>query len=117
MPAARIEHGLLVTGHDLETLHYAVTVTIRARKRNGLPPLPSLTRLLHLMSGHTDTPKPSRDDSGVHEPVPITEAAALLDCSPRHARRLAPQLGGRKHRGRWTVDRQALSEHIQGRSA
>ncbi|MBB3038979.1 DNA-binding protein [Hoyosella altamirensis] len=116
MPAARIEHAVIVTGHDLNTLRYAIEVAIRARKRNGLPASPTLTRLLHLTSGHTDDRKPPGDETTPHDPIPLAAAAEQLGVSARHARRLAPRIGGRKVKGRWTVDRHALAEHLEGRT-
>ncbi|MBP2454614.1 hypothetical protein [Mycolicibacterium lutetiense] len=46
--------------------------------------------------------------------VPVAEAAARLGISVRQARRLAPQLEGRKIAGCVFVDETALRQHTEG---
>ena len=43
------------------------------------------------------------------------DSPARLGISDRHARRLAPKLGGKKNAGCWFVDEVALAQHIEGR--
>jgi hypothetical protein len=48
--------------------------------------------------------------------VPIAEAAERLGISVRHARRLAPKLGGQRIAGSWFVDELALRQHTEGKT-
>jgi hypothetical protein len=105
--------ALLLTGTALEACRYAVAVAQRARARNGLPPSTQLAQLGEALAaaGQTDSPA---EPAGQPDNVTTSEAAALLGCSERKARRLAPQLGGRLTGGRWLLDRVAVTEHLEG---
>ncbi len=105
--------AVLLTGNALDAARYAVHIAQDHRRRNGLPPLAALAALAAAMSpgGHADTPAPL---VGEADYMTTDEAAALLGCSERHVRRMAPALGGRLVGGRWLVDRQAVAEHIEG---
>ena len=104
------------TGDALGLLAYAVDTTQRARARNGLPPLAGLVSLRALVTpaGHGDNPS---EPEGEPELVTTREAAELLHLSARTVRRLAPGLGGRLVGGRLLLDRQAITEHLQGATA
>ena len=108
--------AVVLTGDALALVAYAVDTTQRARARNGLPPLAGLVSLRALVTpaGHGDNPS---DPEGEPELVTTREAAELLRCSERTARRLAPKLGGRNIGGRWLLDRHAVAEHLQGATA
>lgn len=121
MTVLRIPAGaVLLTGSALEAARYAVTVAQRARRRNGLPPLGSLVALAEALDaaasvgGHEDT---TDDTPGEADYMTTDEAARLLGCTPRTARRKASALGGRIIGGRWLVDRQAVAEHLEGMTA
>lgn len=107
--------SLLLTGRTLQTVGYAVDVAQKARRRNGLPPSRELAALAELLAvnGQTDSPE---QPPGEHDAMTIHEAAALLQQSTRTVRRLAPQLGGRKVGRSWLLDRQAVTEHRDGRA-
>jgi hypothetical protein len=47
--------------------------------------------------------------------ITTSEVAALLGCSPRRVRQLAPQLGGQQLGRSWIFDRDAIGEHADGR--
>lgn len=117
----RIPAGaVLLTGGALDAARYAVEVAQRARRRNGLPPVASLTALADALDaamavgGQTDT---IDDAQGDPDYMTTDEAAELLGISPRSVRRMASRLGGRLVGGRWLVDRQAVSEHLEGLTA
>jgi len=110
--------ALLLTGDSITAVRYAVRVAIAARHRNGLRVPASLAELAAAVTdpGRTDTePEPAQHDHT--EMIDTREAARMLGCSNRQARRLAPLLGGRIHAGRWLLDRDAVTEHLNGRTA
>lgn len=111
---ARVPDGsVLITGADLAVARYAVNVTLRHRRRQGLPDIQGLARLGDALAevGQTDT---EPEASGEAEYMTVDEAARRLSCSARSARRLAERLGGRKLGGRWLIDTQAVQDHLQG---
>jgi len=117
-PVQRLADGvILLTGDAVAALAYAVHVAQRARHRNGLPPSRALAALAAATApGQPDTPT-SPDLDTDRDEITTEEAARMLHCSNRQARRLAPQLGGRLIAGRWLLDRRAVTEHIEGRTA
>ncbi|ETT28028.1 hypothetical protein RAJCM14343_2739 [Rhodococcus aetherivorans] len=116
---------VLVSGPALAAVEYAIRVAQDARRRNGLRPSRDLELLAASVSaaGQTDIGAAQSDETeNVAEVCPedgdwITsdQAAGLLGCTPRQARRLAPLLGGRLTGGRWLIDRLAVEEHRAGR--
>lgn len=119
-PVQRLAPGVvLLTGAGVDAARYAAAVAIRARHRNGMSASRDLERLYNATTmsatGQTDLePSLDADDDGVTEWATTEEAATLLGCSARHARRLAPRLGGRRAGRGWLIDRQALTEHQKG---
>ncbi len=107
--------SVLITGSGLDALRYAVRVAQRARQRNGLPRVAALDALAAAVAapGQPDSPN---DPVGEADDVTTEQAAEMLGVSLRTVRRLAPGLGGRLVGGRWLLDRQAVTEHINGRS-
>lgn len=112
---ARIEHGVLLTGREIEAVGYAIKLAQRVRARNGLPVSRDLAALAAALAatGQSDSPGQPEDDTDF---IAVSAAADLLGASERTARRLAPRLGGRKIGGRWLVDRQAVVEHAAGQA-
>lgn len=122
----RVGGVVVLSGPALRCALDAALVAIRQRKLTaGMPfsttPYEALAcelRAAMAANGHADV-----RDCAISEPVPVDEqptvplpdAATHLDISLRQARRLAPQLGGRKIAGSWFVDGTALREHIEGR--
>ncbi|REE74380.1 hypothetical protein C8E05_3815 [Rhodococcus wratislaviensis] len=109
---------VLLTGPAVGAVRFALAIALAARRRNGLPvpvPLAELAAELSV-GGHTDAKAKGGSNT---EPRHITteEAAQMLGCSNRQARRLAPQLGGKLAGGRWLLDRAAVTEHLEGRTA
>ena len=125
MSVHRITDGVLLTGGALDAARYCVEVAQRARARNGLPPSVTIARLAAALAptGQGDAPDDVGEQSGsgpvsaLQEVVGTREAAGLLGCSPRQARRLAPLLGGRLIGGRLALDRQSILDHLEGKTA
>jgi len=115
-PVARIRDGVLLTGRALELTVFAIDAAQRYRAHQGLAPLPALNQLRALMSppGQADMLEESSGQAEVVARISTRDAAALLGCSERHVRRLAPMVGGELVGGRWLLDRQAVLEHIGG---
>ncbi len=118
MGAVRVPAGtVILSGSELETTLYAVRAAQQFRRQIGLPPLAQLARLVGVMSGAGQADIVSGSDQhseSVKFDLSIAEAAVILGCSERHARRLAPGLGGRRISGHWIVDRLAVMQHAEG---
>lgn len=118
MTTQRIDGALLLTGEHIDIVRYAVRVAVAARHRNGLPVPNALTELAGAVAdpGQTDTPV-ERTQHPETQPdwVDTREAAQMLGCSYRQARRLAPRLDGQLTAGRWLIPRHAIAEHLEGK--
>ncbi len=115
---------VVLSGPALKTDLECVLIAIKHRKLSGLPTDHYEAVACELVAamaadGHSDVRLPAVMESVPMEPptVPLVELADRLDLSDRQARRLAPQLGGRKIAGRWFVDETALRQHIEGRNS
>jgi len=118
--------GVLLVGRAIEDARQAVRAAQRFRHLNGLPESAAFARLADTLTaaaaGHTDHPSgPEPHPEAVTSTtapaadwLTVDQAARLLGCSTRHARRLAPQLGGRRSGGVWHLDPQAVNEHLEG---
>lgn len=115
---------VVLHGPSLRACLDAVLRAARARRLNGLPPSAEHVRLAEALTsamaatGQTDMPKTVAAEHVSHEDIPsipLAEAARRLTVSARHARRLAPKLGGRRVGGRWFLDPVAVQEHLEGR--
>lgn len=109
---------VMLTAEDVPALVYALETAQRSRARNGLGPHPRLSRALAALTaatvaapGHSDRPEPAPGDDDV---VTLRDAARLMRCSERTARRRAPLLGGHKIGGNWLLDRAAVEDHCEG---
>ncbi|RDH75505.1 DNA-binding protein [Mycolicibacterium moriokaense] len=118
----RVDGVVILTGRALRTTLSATLTTIRSRRRTGSPNdeyevLAGEIIAAMAAAGQTDVHSPTISHPVPEQPtVPITqEVADRMNVSLRQARRLAPQLGGKKIGGRWFVDEAALREHIEGR--
>ncbi|MBE5501847.1 hypothetical protein E3G66_004674 [Mycobacteroides abscessus] len=120
--------AVILTGPALKLVLDAALIAVKHRRMTaGLPfsttPYEALAcelRAAMAADGHADVRTGAISDPvPVDEQprVPLAEAAAQLHISERQARRLAPQLGGRRIAGRWFVDELALSQHLEGRQA
>jgi len=109
---------VLLTGDALTAVRYAVRVALAARHRNGYPVPRELAELAAAVAepGTTDT-EPTRAQHTSTELIDVQETARMLRCSQRQARRLAPQLDGQLHAGRWLIPRTAVTEHLKGKAA
>ncbi|BBY52944.1 DNA-binding protein [Mycobacterium koreense] len=110
---------VVVSGPALRAAADAVLIAIAHRRRNGLPRSGAYDALARAFLGAmSDNGQTDTADVAIPETetmmVAIGEAAATLGVSQRHARRLAPQLGGKRIGGRWFLDTQAIDEHLEG---
>lgn len=115
--AQRVGDVVLLTGTAVSTTLRAILTQIRVRQRNGLPTsgeLAQIREVLMSVAGHSDLGETPSGASSVAPDVGIEEAAKMLGTSERHARRLAPRLGGKRIGGRWLLDRDAIIEHTKG---
>lgn len=118
MTAQRLDRALLLTGEHITVMRYAVRVAVAARHRNGYPVHRALAELAAAVAepGTPDT-EPEPVQHTPQEWIDIQEAATMLGISDRQARRLAPQLDGRIHAGRWLIPRRAVEQHLEGHAA
>ena len=111
---------LVLHGEWLDVTLHAIAAAQRRRSHNGLPPGRALTMLAQAVasaqrpSGQTDTANATNAHDGVEPTVSVTEAATRLGVCERTIRRKAPRLGGKKIRGRWLLDDDAV-HHEEGR--
>lgn len=119
----RVGGVVVVHGATARVLRDALLIAERARRSSGLPcssMYGELARELHAAmsaTGQSDVPgEPDLHAEVVTPTVTVEQAACELGVSKRQARRLAPDLGGRIVAGRWLIDRQALTEHLEGRA-
>lgn len=119
MTAQRLDDVLLLTGESIALVRYAVRVAVAARHRNGYPIDPRLAELAAAVAepGTSDIPEPEPAQHDPQQWIDIQETAQMLGCSHRQARRLAPQLDGRIHAGRWLIPRAAVTQHLEGHAA
>lgn len=120
MTIQRIDGAILLTGSSIDTVRYAVRVTIAARQRNGQRVPPEIVELARELAvfGQRDTGIETTNNSGAQPDwISTTEAAQMLNCSYRQARRLAPDLGGTMRAGRWLISRTAVADHIERSAA
>ncbi len=121
---SRVGGVVVIHGPAARTLCEAVLIAARARAANSYPVsrhYATLAQELHAAvsaAGQSDV----RAYADIHPEyvlptVPIEQAATKLGLSKRQTRRLAPSLGGRIVHGRWLIDSQALTEHLEGRDA
>lgn len=113
---------VVLSGPALKAARDCALIAVKHRKLSGVPYRTYEALACELneamsASGQADMRSPAISKAvAVDQPtVPITEAAARLGISDRHARRLAPKLGGKKIAGCWFVDETALAQHIEGR--
>ncbi|OBA32784.1 hypothetical protein A5767_16305 [Rhodococcus sp. 852002-51564_SCH6189132-a] len=111
---------VLLTGRSIDAVRFTVRVTIAARQRNGQRIPPEITELARELAvfGQQDTAGEITNNSEMQADwISTQEMARMLGCSHRQARRLAPELGGTLHAGRWLIDRAAVTNYLQNRTA
>lgn len=118
----RLSDAVILQGPALHDVAYLVGLGIRYRAQvDGSAPAEHHRRLLALLSdvsvsvsadGHADVRSEGApavwlpgDGGSVHTDT----AARMLNLTPRQVRRLADQLGGRRHGRTWMFDRAAVS--------
>lgn len=116
MSVQRLEGVVLLSGDSIEAARFAVRVTIAARQRNGQRVPAEIAELARELSvyGQRDTTAENVGNSGTQADwISTQEVARMLGISERQARRLAPELGGTLHAGRWLIDRTAVTHYRQ----
>jgi hypothetical protein len=104
---------------DLEVAYYVFSRFINGRLAAGksLPAavLP-LFRRIELMSvtGHENDSAAEQLDQ---ELMGTAEVAGILNCDPRHVRRLTKDLDGRRINGRWVFIKSVVQQYEESRSA
>ncbi|OPX05956.1 helix-turn-helix domain-containing protein [Mycobacterium sp. AT1] len=113
---------VVLSGPALRAARDSALIAVKHRKMSGVPyqTYEALACKLHeVMSygGPSDTRSPAISKAAdVDRPnVTIAEVAVRLGISERHARRLAPKLGGQKIAGSWFVDELAIRQHLEGK--
>ena len=104
---------------DLEVAYYVFSRFINGRLAAGKA-LPAavrpLFRRIELMS--VTGPQIDRDAEQLTQELIGTEAvAAILNCDPRHVRRLANDLDGHRINGRWVFVKCVVEQYEESRSA
>ncbi len=120
-PTIRVPAGaVLLAGDDVELVRWSLDLAQAHRRRNGLGPSRRVTDLLRVLGATSaDMSESPGSDLEIettreHKTMTINEAAAVLGTSARHARRLAPRLGGERIGGRWLLDAAAVEQHQIG---
>lgn len=118
----RVGGVVVLCGAALKEARDSALIAVKHRQKSGIPyrnyeALASEFGEAMAAAGQPDVRSPAISKAvAVDQPtVPLTEAAVRLGVSERQARRLAPQLGGKKIAGSWFVDETALNEHIEGK--
>lgn len=121
MSARALGDALLVEGaNHLRSLKFALAAWSRQHKTNGMRPPPWYPELLNAVDtalaatsdiGPTDVhPTPELATSDV-EVIDTATAATILGCTDRHVRRIATSLGGKRNRGGWYFERDAVETY------
>ena len=120
----RLGAAVLLQGPALAEVAYLASLGLRHRAAvDGAPPSVRQRQLLRILAdaaeaslalpptpgGHADLAAgPDLEESMFVGMVGTAEAASVLGVSPRHVRRLARSLDGRRVKGAWTFDRHAV---------
>lgn len=111
-------------GDDLRAALYCCAALLRARQHNGEPIPRWLWTHFERLDAAVRTPpqsEPGHESSAPGEQsqskklIDAREAATILGCSPRQARRLAPDLDGQLIGDRWLFHRDVVTEYADER--
>lgn len=114
-PIQRLGNAVLLQGRAVDAAYLAAAATIHQLTQKGAPipaPLSALLSACRSASTHRhgdDAPTAPTTDST--QQIDTTEAAHLLDRTPRSVQRIARSLDGRKLNGTWVFDRAAVLEY------
>lgn len=95
-----------------------LTTEVVLRRQQIGAPIPERVRdLLRYVScrGHQPACAATESVEDTDDLISTEQVAAILGCSPRHARRLSADLDGRRVAGRWTYNRTAVTEYAEAR--
>jgi hypothetical protein len=116
----RVGPVVIVTGPTARICLEALLIAARSRRLSGLPIAAAYQDVAAELqaalsaTGQLDVPEPVAAQPVCMPTVPVLQAAARMNRSPRQIRRLAPKLGGRLIGGRWLLVDQAINEHMEG---
>jgi excisionase family DNA binding protein len=95
--------------HDLETCRVGLLWIRRHRQLFNQPPHPAIERAFeHLEEALATSSSGPEDEAEEQNWITTKEAAELLGCSTRHARRIARRTGCRKDGRDWLIPKGAL---------
>lgn len=107
---------VVVSGDALRAAVDCCRIAARSRRLSGLPHSRTHDDLLTAFltaAGRVDV-RETVAAPPLTPTVTIEEAADRMNKSRRQVRRMAPKLGGKKIGGRWLLDDQAITEHLEG---
>ncbi|WP_197382649.1 helix-turn-helix domain-containing protein [Mycolicibacterium mengxianglii] len=95
-----------------------ITEVMLRRQQLGAPIPQRVRDLLNYVSahGHETVPPPTQLTEEADDLIDTEQAAEILGCSTRHARRLAADLDGTLFAGRWMFNRQAVTDYSRNRT-
>jgi len=94
---------------DLETCRVGLLWIRRHRQLHSQPPSPAIERAVeHLEQALAASASGPEDEAAEQNWLTTKQAAELLGCSTRHARRIAQRTGGRKDGRDWLIPEGAL---------
>ncbi|TVX97855.1 helix-turn-helix domain-containing protein [Mycolicibacterium porcinum] len=108
-----------ITDSQARLIRDVVAEVMLNRQRLGAPIPERVRDLLRYVScsGHQSGSVPTQSEQEPDDLISTEQAAEILGCSPRHARRLSADLDGARVAGRWTYSRTAVTEYAQARRA
>ncbi|MBU9764746.1 helix-turn-helix domain-containing protein [Mycobacterium sp. TNTM28] len=108
-----------ITDSQARLIRDVVAEVMLNRQRLGAPIPERVRDLLRYVScrGHETDAAATQSDQDPDDLISTEQAAEILGCSPRHARRLTADLDGHRVAGRWTYSRTVVTEYAQGRAS
>lgn len=130
-PVQQLGDAIVLRGSAVLHAHYLVALGVRqAVARDGINPPATVRQLMQALdsaaasiqharsaAGHVDVPTPADQALSPVAEISTREAAHMLNITPRHARRIATSIGGRRHNRDWTFDRGAVAAYAENRKA
>lgn len=130
-PVQQLGDAVLLRGTAVLYAHHLVARGVQqAAARDGIYPPATVQQLMQALesaaaciqearsaAGHPDVPTPADPAISPVEELTTREAADMLHITPRHARRIATSIGGRRQNRDWTFDRGDVAAYAENRKA